>query len=373
MGVLAEDDYLSPEERERCAAIKRQQAIDRHLTPDWFVLQGPQPQVLPSGMRVAVIGAGFAGLAAAWYLNQCGVTTTVYEASGRIGGRVQTDRAFVPGKIVETGAELIGENHPLWGILSRRFGLRLVPITDDDDYESMSPPLHVRKILGGHNLTPDERDTLERELSTLLRLVGQQALRVDETDPWRSPDATRLDGSSVAAGLDRLIGRRSTLSRMWLEFVLGNDNCADVRQQSYLGLLASVSAARMVDPWRYDARGMLGYWMSTETHRCAGGNDRLADRLARERGPGGLQPEIRLWTTADRVRIQPMLRQPVRITSSRRARSGVSLQQGEDDFDFAVLTAPPTVWSAQRGGDPGISFDPPLDRRRRAHSTTAPP
>jgi oxygen-dependent protoporphyrinogen oxidase len=46
---------------------------------------------MPDG-RVAVIGAGIAGLAAAHDLQGAGLTTTVFEARGRVGGRVWTVR-----------------------------------------------------------------------------------------------------------------------------------------------------------------------------------------------------------------------------------------------------------------------------------------
>ena len=98
---LDDDDYLNPKEREERAKIKREELIARGLTPDWFTQQNEW--CLPPWMRVAVIGAGFAGLAAAWYLNECGVKTTLYEAGDRVGGRVRTDRGFVPGKVVEEG------------------------------------------------------------------------------------------------------------------------------------------------------------------------------------------------------------------------------------------------------------------------------
>ncbi len=42
--------------------------------------------------RIAVIGAGMAGLSAAYRLEQAGVRATVYEAEDRVGGRVQTIR-----------------------------------------------------------------------------------------------------------------------------------------------------------------------------------------------------------------------------------------------------------------------------------------
>jgi monoamine oxidase len=38
--------------------------------------------------RIAIIGAGLAGLAAAWHLKQAGIVADVYEASDRLGGRV---------------------------------------------------------------------------------------------------------------------------------------------------------------------------------------------------------------------------------------------------------------------------------------------
>src|ERR1700760_684428 len=132
--ILDTEDYLPPDERERRATRKREELVVRELTPDWF--RKRKDLCLPPGMSVAIIGAGFAGLASAWYLKECGVRTTVYEASGLVGGRVRTDRSFVPGKIVEEGAELIGENHPMWGTFARLFGLPLVELTDDTVYEN---------------------------------------------------------------------------------------------------------------------------------------------------------------------------------------------------------------------------------------------
>lgn len=62
-------------------------------------------------MKVLVIGAGIAGLSAAWHLRKAGIDASVLEARDRIGGRVWTSRDFadIP---VEFGAELIHGRSP---------------------------------------------------------------------------------------------------------------------------------------------------------------------------------------------------------------------------------------------------------------------
>lgn len=57
--------------------------IDRGFAEGWVV---PRPPATRTGKRVAVIGSGPAGLAAADQLNRAGHLVTVYERSDRIGG-----------------------------------------------------------------------------------------------------------------------------------------------------------------------------------------------------------------------------------------------------------------------------------------------
>ena len=75
-------------------------------------------------MRVAVVGAGFAGLAAAEALAASGVDVIVLEARDRVGGRVWS-RKLANGATVELGAEFILPGNDTMLSYVDRFGLGL--------------------------------------------------------------------------------------------------------------------------------------------------------------------------------------------------------------------------------------------------------
>ena len=76
---------------------------------------------------VAVIGAGFAGLAAAAALSAAGVAVTVLEREQQVGGRVWS-QALPGGAIVEMGAEFVTEGYRVLPALVGRLGLELAPM-----------------------------------------------------------------------------------------------------------------------------------------------------------------------------------------------------------------------------------------------------
>jgi oxygen-dependent protoporphyrinogen oxidase len=70
---------------------------------------------------VAIIGAGITGLTAAFYLKRQGVPVTVFEASGRVGGVIQSLQR--DGYLAEFGPNTILETSPKIGQLVRDAGL----------------------------------------------------------------------------------------------------------------------------------------------------------------------------------------------------------------------------------------------------------
>ena len=88
--------------------------------------RGLEPSNQPP-KRVVVIGAGLAGLVAAYELKRQGHDVVVIEAQNRVGGRVHTLRTFAPGLYAEAGAMRIPKVHALTLAYCRLFGLGLRP------------------------------------------------------------------------------------------------------------------------------------------------------------------------------------------------------------------------------------------------------
>lgn len=264
------------------------------------------------GKRVVVVGAGFAGLAAAYELAAIGYDVTVIEARDRLGGRVLSFNAamkseFIPGRNIEGGAELIGSNHPLWVGYAEKFGLEFSPVAEDgDDVES---PV----VVDGQLLAPGEGAKVWEEMKDGLNKMNADAEAVIEDEPWKTPEAARLDKMSTQEWIDKL--DVSALCKKAMSINQTSDNGQDAAKQSYLGQLAAVKGG-----------GLDKFWTETEVHRCIGGNQQLAIKLAE--------------SLKDRV----VLNLPVTRIETRGGNLVVTCKDGRElECDDVVLAVPPTV------------------------------
>ncbi|OQO94787.1 hypothetical protein B1813_01480 [Saccharomonospora piscinae] len=148
-----------------------------------------------SGSRrrdVVVIGAGLAGLTAAWRLHRAGVDVQVLEAASTAGGRVHGEPTNA-GRVLDTGAEFVGPgHHGLRGLLGE-LGLRTVPAGLD------TSPIRWRlpDLTRTSRLPPIPRADLWRLARGWWRL-RRHALELDPGEPWRTPVGARLDTVSLA-------------------------------------------------------------------------------------------------------------------------------------------------------------------------------
>ncbi|TCC36441.1 flavin monoamine oxidase family protein [Kribbella speibonae] len=137
-------------------------------------------------MRIAVIGAGLAGLAAADELHRAGADVEVFEASERVGGRVWS----VPfGELgtVERGAEFVFPGYDEQRRLIDRFSLEL---------RRKGMPYGVREPRGGEPTSSEEMKAAVERLETDLTDMGV-------TDDCTVSEALRIAGvpSAVAEAL----------------------------------------------------------------------------------------------------------------------------------------------------------------------------
>lgn len=152
-----------------------------------------------SAPRVAVVGAGLAGLSCATRLLTKDIGVTLYEANTRVGGRTFTDRTSFPGRTVDLGGEFVDSWHDQLRGLVSALGLELDDTWEDDGVSE------VLATIQGDILNEDQLELLEQQLKEriLAALVRHPFDPVTVT--YKRSDAfdRAIDAMSAAEWLDR--------------------------------------------------------------------------------------------------------------------------------------------------------------------------
>lgn len=227
-----------------------------------------QPAPAPSDARVAIIGAGLAGLTAAYRLRQNGINATVYEARNRVGGRTHSIRTS-SGLVYDLGGSFINTDHGDMLNLANDLGLALF----DRNKEAARTGLPLTAYyMGGRDI---DEATVAADFGPLETQITEDARRVFNLWDTYAP---QFDEISVAQYLDR---HRDKIAAPYIRDLLENAirteygvEAADSSALQLLFLTPSVTG-RSVD--------ILSY--SDEQYTVVGGSQRIADELAK-RLPG---------------------------------------------------------------------------------------
>jgi monoamine oxidase len=188
------------------------------------VIGWPAPSRARSAMRVAIIGGGMAGLTALDALSAAGVAAHLYEARGRLGGRVLTaNNAPEPGLNIEDGGNLINSDHADMLGLAKRFGIPLI------DRKPMRA--HSRYVADGRVISDA---SLIRDLRPIAAQIGQDAAALDADYETVAP---RLDAMSVMAYLDDHARLMKPHIRAFLEATIRTEFGTEPDQASAIELL----------------------------------------------------------------------------------------------------------------------------------------
>jgi len=235
-------------------------------------------------VKVAVVGAGFSGLASAMTLADAGVDVQVFEARDRVGGRVWSQElsAGDPSTVVERGAEFVLDGYTCLVGWVERLGLSLADTT-------MS--YYEREPRGGQ---PTDGSAMAAVANALAKAV--------RTDP-SARSATVAEVAAASGAIDPAAAR-AFLARVAI-------SCAfPVDELSANALLEAASTLTMLP-----------------THRVSGGNQGIATAMAQQLG----------------VRVH--LGTPVRSVSCGEDSVTLSLDSGEESFDRVILALPLTILS----------------------------
>lgn len=233
--------------------------------------------------RIAIVGAGLAGLTCALTLADRGVRATIYEASGHVGGRVLSNtRYWDQGQVSEWGGELIDTGHRTIRRLAHRFNLPL-----DDLLVAQPPGSQDTYYLTGGYYTKAQADI---DFAPVFDAVTADldAAGYPTTFDQSTAAGRRLDRMSLYQWIETRVpgGHRSPMGQL-LDLAYTIEYGAETTRQSALNLVYLLG-------FQPDSNGFAVFGESDERFHIRGGNQQLPRAIARHLGDNAFEMNHRL-------------------------------------------------------------------------------
>jgi monoamine oxidase len=221
---------------------------------------------------VAIVGAGFAGLAAARALQAAGASAVVLEARDRVGGRVLNE-PIGDGVVVEVGGQWIGPTQTRIAELAAELGLETFA-TNVEGSNVIEWRGRLRRYPG---TIPRINPLVLVDVLRAQRKLNRMAAQVPLDRPWTAPKAAEWDGQTGATWFKRNLLTRGgrDLLQIGTEVVWA----AQPEDVSLLDVLFYIHSAGRLELLLDTAGG-------AQQDRFVGGSQLVAIRLAEQLGPG---------------------------------------------------------------------------------------
>jgi monoamine oxidase len=227
--------------------------------------------------EIAIIGAGAGGLRTAHRLMKYGISSKIYEANTRIGGRMYSNTDFFSdNRVVEWGGEFISSEHTAIRNLAHQLGLSL------EDANKLSVGDEETYFIGGQLYS--EANLLDEWVGGLYNTM-KQALK---DAPWQpmynsthTPEHIMFDQMNAIQYMES-IGYSSS---HWVHKLLLTDLVAEY------GLLEENSALNLIYLLGWNTRNSGGLPLAGTDERLhvVGGNDLIIHGMADELPAGTIQ------------------------------------------------------------------------------------
>ena len=217
-----------------------------------------------------VVGAGFAGLAAARRLRDRGKSVALLEARDRVGGRVW-NRTAADGSVVSVGGTWLGKRQDRMFELCREFGLEVYP-----QYDRGDTVIHIDGTNRRYQGYPKVDLFALLSLGLAFWQLDRMVKRLPIEEPWTASGAKALDSQTLGAWFGSRWHVPSATARKLINTTMTTLFCVDPSEVSLLG---SMVLARGGGSFEYFVDSTI-----TETHLVDGGAPELAVRLAAKLG-----------------------------------------------------------------------------------------
>jgi monoamine oxidase len=275
---------------------------------------------------IIIIGAGYAGLAAARQLKRAGKKILVIEARDRVGGRIHT-QTLDDGNYIDLGGQWIGPTQYRMYALAGEYGIETFSTYDKGKstlyanektklYRGIIPPLPLFALLS---------------LDAAIKKINKLSKHINLDKPWLSPNAAAYDQISLADWMARQM--KNEKARQLFTVAADAIFATDASTISFLHALFYTKSGKDFDT-------LMNIKKGAQQDRIKGGAQSIANKIAHE-----LTECIQLNTEAKYIN---QLADSVEISG--------------EDFIFSakklILAVPPAVANK-------ITFAQPLPDKKR--------